>query len=238
MTPALDLAAPLFRELENQGVALQSYALALARVLPSALIIPAFGLASLATPTRVVLGLVLALSVAPAISPVLSEPSVVAYALEFARGLPLALSASAVLWASSMTGALADELAGVRGPLVSIGTEPVTALGTLLSLAVAIGFLATGGPELLVRALTAAPQLFSLAGAARDLVSGVNLAVAVAAPLVVVSIVVEVILAIAGRVAFPLQVQIVLAPLRPFLVLGALALLLDRMVELFVLALR
>lgn len=232
-----DLAALWLLELDRQGVDATRFLLAFARVLPSALLIPAFGLAPLATPIRVGFGLALAFSVAPALSGTLSGPWPLAYAGEFLRGLPVALAASAVLWASSISGALVDELRGSRSGVAGVAPEVNTPLGTLISLLVAIGFLMLGGPERLVQTLASPSLPFTPEVAARDLVHGLTLAVSVAAPLAVVSIVVEVAVALAQRMAAPLQLESVLLPLRPVLVLAAFALLLDRMVELLVLAL-
>ncbi len=233
MAPAPDIAGSLLLEFQKQGLEFSRYLAALMRVLPSVLIIPAFGLSAVALPIRLTLGAALAFSVAPALSVTVSGVAPLAYALEFARGLPVALSASAVLWASSMTGALADELRGNTGSLRSIGFESSTPLGTLLSLMVALVFLVSGGPERLVRALSHENLVFSPLAAVHDLVAGIGLAVAVAAPLVVVSVVIDVGLALASRVAHPVPLQQVLIPLKPFLLLCVLALLLERMLELF-----
>jgi len=238
VAPAPDIAGALLLEFQKQGLEFPRYVSALMRVLPSVLIIPAFGLSAVALPIRLTLGAALAFSVAPALSANVSGVGPLAYALEFARGLPVALSASAVLWASSMTGALADELRGNTGSLRSIGLESSTPLGTLLSLMVALVFLVSGGPERLVRALSHENLVFSPLVAVHDLVAGLGLAVAVAAPLVVVSVVVDVGVALASRVAFPVPLQQVLSPLKPFVLLCVVALLLERMLELFALALR
>jgi type III secretory pathway component EscT len=68
-----------------------------------------------------------------------------------------------------------------------------------------------------------------------SLTHGIEIAVAVAAPIAVVAIVVEVGLALIARAANPAYLLPVFAPLKAVLVLGATLLLLDRMLELLVL---
>jgi type III secretory pathway component EscT len=97
----------------------------------------------------------------------------------------------------------------------------------------ALVFLQSGGPERVASSL--ARDVPSVQGAALEVVgvlaSGIELAVAVAAPLVAVALVVEVASALFARAANPAFVQPLLAPLRSLAILLALALLLERMVE-------
>jgi hypothetical protein len=103
---------------------------------------------------------------------------------------------------------------------------------------VAIAFLQGGGAEQAVAALVESPEVSNSAvlEVIRVLSSGIGLAVAVMAPLLAVSIVVEVASALVARAASPAFIQPMLAPLRSFIILGALALLLERVVSFLVLA--
>jgi type III secretory pathway component EscT len=155
--------------------------------------------------------------------------------VEVARGLPVALTAAITLWAATMAGGLVDDLRGGREqaslPTVERGATP---LGALMAMLVAIVFLETGGPARVARALSN-PNLElhgPLLRAAANLVSGIELAIAVAAPVVVAAIVVEVASSLVARSANPAHLVPVFAPLRAIAILGVTALVLDRMVEL------
>jgi flagellar biosynthesis protein FliR len=232
---------PLLRALQEFDLA--SWALAWARVLPTILLVPAFGLGALALPLRLSVGLVLAASVAPALRPVAAAPGSWPLLLleEALRGLPVALAAATALWAATMAGGLIDNLRGTREPAALPNVESgATPTGVLLSMLAAIAFLETGGAARVAAALVepAALTIPPLARAAFDLASGIELAVAVAAPLLVVAIVAEVALGLLLRASGPDLLASVAAPLRSLLILGAAALLLDRMLELLVLASR
>jgi type III secretory pathway component EscT len=66
------------------------------------------------------------------------------------------------------------------------------------------------------------------------LARGIEVAVAIAAPIVVVSVVVEVGSALVARAAAPAFVQPLLAPLRSVAILAVLAVVFERVVELLV----
>lgn len=211
-----------------------------ARLAPAVLIVPAFGLRAVIAPVRIALAVALALAAGSGAVPgaVGAPLTAVGLARELFAGLPVALTAAAALWAASMAGGLADTLRGERSsvmlPNLPEGTTP---LGTLLGILVAIAFLESGGTIALVRAaLAGEPSASALVGAAVALHGGIGLAIAVAMPLVVVSIVAEVAFALTARAANPAHLMAVLAPARSVVVLGAVALLLDRAVELLVLA--
>jgi type III secretory pathway component EscT len=135
-----------------------------------------------------------------------------------------------------MAGGLVDDLRASRDqanlPIVERGATPT---GALLSMLVAIIFLETGGPARVARALADPKLEFSdpLARAAANLVSGIELAIAVAAPVLVAAIVVEVASALVSRAANPAHLSPVIAPLRSIAILGVTALVLDGMLELF-----
>ena len=212
--------------------------LAWARALPLVTIVPAFGLGAVALPIRIGLALGMALAVAPALRPVLADgvPLFAALLREAALGLPLALATSAFLWAAIMAGGLVDNLRGARenveGPFLD---EPTTPLAALLGLFAGLAFLETGGAARVASAL-AEPRLVTGLGAAVERISdAMGVAVALAAPLVAGSIVVEVALGLVARAASPAYVFPLLLPLRSLSLLVLLWIALDRVVELLVL---
>ena len=218
---------------------LRTLLLAWARVAPTVLLVPAFGLRAVAAPVRVLLGIALAVSVAPALAHSLSHEAVWPLALvtELVRGLPVALSAAAALWAAEMAGGLVDDLRGVRDVSSLPIADGASPMGALMSLSVSLVFLESGGPARVLHALTRdEPALTHVAArAVLHLTSGIELAVAVAAPIVVAAIVVEVASSLFSRAMVPAPIQPALAPLRSLLLLGVLALVLDRVVGLLAL---
>jgi len=230
--PALALPA-VFVGLEAQ---LRGWALAWARVAPALTLVPAFGLTGLPAQSRAALGLALAASIAPALTPVaVAAPFGISLLFEAARGLPVALAAAGVLWAAGMAGGLADNLRGAREtqtlPIVDGDTTP---LGALLSILVALVFLESGGAARVVAALATDHQVSHgvLWQVAAGLTHAIELALAVAAPIVAVSIVVELSNALLARAATPAAVASLLAPLRSIVILVAFALLFERMATL------
>ena len=111
-----------------------------------------------------------------------------------------------------------------------------------LSLLACAIFLSTGGPARAVGALaaagTAAPGLGPVAACARDLASGVGLAVSIGAPLLVAAIVLEIGAALVARAATPAQVHALMAPLRALGILAVMAVVLDRMAWVMAAAMR
>ena len=234
--PHTDLAQILQPMLAALGVDLRGWALAWARVTPALTLLPAFGLNALPAPTRAALGLALAVSIAPSLHPLqIGAPFGVALLLEAARGLPVAIAASGALWAAGMAGGLVDNLRGAREtqalPVVDEGSSP---LGALLSLLVALVFLESGGAARVVAALSTTPNVSHgvLWQVALGLTHSVELALAVAAPIVAVSIVLELANALVARAATPAHVVALLAPLRSILILVCFALLFERMATL------
>jgi type III secretory pathway component EscT len=182
---------------------------------------------------RVVLGLSLAFVIAPAIAPVPASGASwpLALFLEALEGLPVALGAAALLWAASMAGGLADELRGAGQSARLSMLEPDTpALGVLFGLFAALGFISLGGVSRTLEHLLVAPLEESWAlGAMRDLVGSVEIALALAAPVLGLVIVAEVAGALVARAATPAHIRPLLAPLRALVVLFGLALALDGM---------
>jgi type III secretory pathway component EscT len=134
------------------------------------------------------------LALARCLGPLASNADLLpAFASEFAKGVPAAVTAALVLWTATMAGGLMDELRGSRQPSalanVDSGASP---LGALLSMLVALVFLQAGGAAKIVEAL-AEPNLSVgvVEGIARRLTNAVELAVAVGAPVLVSTIVLE-----------------------------------------------
>lgn len=230
MTGLLEAVAAL---LEARGIELSTWALGWARVLPLVTILPAFGARLLPPVGRVVLGLVLGLLIAPALPalPASNETWPLRLITEVLRGLPVALGASALLWAASMAGGVSDELRG-GGQLARISMlEPdSSALGALFGLFAALGFLSLGGVTAALERLVAPSHPANLPLAAvSDLVASVEIALSLAAPLIALVIVVEVAGALMARAASPAHIVVLLAPLRALAVLVGLALALDGM---------
>jgi type III secretion protein T len=236
-TPGFDAAAFL-RALFGEAPDLSTWGLGVARLLPVVIILPAFGLSAVALPVRLALGVALALAVLPAataFSPAQGS-YLLALGLEALRGVPLALSSSAILWAATMAGGLVDNLRGAREP-ASLPTfeEQGTPLGALLALLAALAFLESGGAArvALASASLPAPSASPFAAAAFDLTRAIEIALAVAAPLAAVSIVVELAAALVTRAATPAHLGALIAPLRAVVLLSVAALLVERMSALF-----
>lgn len=220
------------------GVEGRAFLVAWARALPLVTIVPAFGLAAVAVPIRIVLGATMAVAVAPQLRGVASTQSPLPLLLvtEGARTVPLALATAALLWAAVMAGGLVDNLRGGREsaelPLLD---EPGPPFSALFALLMAIAFLEAGGASRLAAAL-AEPRLSATWAVATERLShAVGLAVALAAPLVVGSVLVELTAGLIARAASPAYVLSLLAPLRSLALLVLVWLSLDRIVELFVL---
>lgn len=231
------MLAALLDALRALGGDPRAWALAWARALPVLIIVPAFGLGGLSAPTRVALSLGMALSIAPALHAVAAPGIPFALALlgEAARTLPLALGTAAILWAAVMAGGVIDNLRGERSSVeLPVLDESSTPFGALFGLLAALGFLESGGAARLA-SLLAEPRLQgSFAVAAERLAQSVGVAVAIAAPLVVGSVLIEIAAAFVARAASPAYIVPLVAPVRSLGVLFVLWLVLDRIVELLV----
>lgn len=234
------LIESVVRAVESTGLELRAWSLGWARVTPAIFLVPAFGLRALPNPARIALGLAIGAAIAPAVHPIREPglPWAVSILIELARGLPVALSAAIVLWVATMAGSLVDDLRGAREHAAMPSVEPgATPSGVLVAMLVAIAFLESGGPARVASALIAPELGFGapLARAARDLAHGIELAVAVGAPVVGTAIVVEVGSTLVARAANPAHVMPLLAPLRSLAILGVFALVLERIVALLAL---
>jgi flagellar biosynthesis protein FliR len=228
------LLESLTRLLEEGGVDLAAWGLAWAKVAPIVAIVPAFGLRALSAPLRAATALVLGAILIPSMRAVVVGPGPLPILLlaEIARGTVVALSAAIPLWAATMAGGVVDALRGSQD-LVTVPTVEgrATPLGVLFSLLAGVIFLGMGGPAAVVGALAGSPSGFGdgATRAAQDIAAGIGIAVAIAAPLLAASIVVEIAGALVARAASPAHLHAFLAPIRSLALLMLTALLLNRM---------
>jgi flagellar biosynthesis protein FliR len=219
--------------LEAGGVDPAALGLAWARVTPTVVLVPAFGLRALPAPARGVLGLALAACLFPALRADAHSgaPWAALAVLEMLRGVPVAIAAAVPLWAATMAGGVVDALRAssdyVTSPVVEGRPTP---LGVPFSLLASAIFLGTGGPARAAEALaTRSPGSDPLEMAVGDLAGGIGLAVALAAPILAAAVVLELGLALLARAASPAQVQALVAPLRALGILVVLAIVFERM---------
>ena len=237
MGPDVDgsLLHAVARATHDAGWDLEGIGLAWARIAPTVVLVPAFGLKALPAPVRGTLSLVMALTIFPALVPLSSETSV-PWALrllaEVALGLPPAIAAAIPLWAATMAGGLADNLRGSQGevqiPLLEGRTGPSA---TLLGLLASSLFLLGGGPSRVLSLLLQPPALAAglLATIAAKLTGSIALALTLGAPILAASFVLELAFALVGKAASPAQLQALLAPVRGLAVLAVFALVFDRL---------
>lgn len=219
--------------------------LAWARVAPAVALVPALALRGLPPLVRVGLGFALAWGVAPAVALQLGTegPASVTQGggwflgmlWQGLLGLPVAVAAAVALWAASMAGGLVDDLrqspVHVSMPGLDSGATP---MGALLGLLAAMIFLEAGGVTQLAYALmrASAVDLSVTEWLVGQLLSGLQLAFAMAAPLVGASLVLEIVGAIVTRSAAPAFMQPLVSSFKSLALLGATALLLELMAEL------
>lgn len=224
--------------LEELGITLGTWLRAWARVMPSLVLVPAFGGAALPAAARAGLGVALAVAIAPALQPMDPSSSPLAFELlkEFVRGTPVAIGAALLVHTALMAGGTIDDLRGARdSAALPVFQGSSTALGTLLGLLVVLSFHLSGGPSRLVLALvTQAPGSGSLALIAAQISASIGLAVAAAAPLAVAAIVLGVAEALIARAASPAYIVSLLLPIRGVVLLTVAALMLDRILEFLV----
>ena len=87
----------LIDQLDASGIDLLAWGLAWARVIPTVLIVPAFGLRLFPLSARIVLAAALGLAISPALRPRVGSELLwpVEVLVQLAQGLPVALSAAA-----------------------------------------------------------------------------------------------------------------------------------------------
>lgn len=237
--PPVSLGEVLGAVFAQAGVDPRAWALGFARATPAVALIPAFGLSAVPAPSRLVLGLALGSCIAPALSESVSMtgPLLVALAREALLGLPVALLAALSIYVAAMAGGLVDDLRGAReGVTLPTFPDALPPVSLSFSLLASVAFLETGGAARVAAAL-ASPLLaapFSWSMVARAFAGAVELAFALAAPLVVSCVLLEAAGALIARAATPAFIGPVLAPLKSLALLGVLALVLDRIAELLV----
>jgi type III secretory pathway component EscT len=216
----------------RSGVDLGALGLAWARVTPTVVLVPAFGLRALPAPARAILGLAFAASIVPALAPVAhaDAPWALLALTELVRGLPVAIAAAVPLWAATMAGGVIDALRASQytasAPAVSGEATP---FGVPLGILASALFLGTGGPARIVAALATRPfPTDAVRAAAADLVAGIALAVSLGGPLLGAAVILEIALALVARAASPAQVQALVAPLRSLGILVVTAIVLER----------
>jgi type III secretory pathway component EscT len=124
-----------------------------------------------------------------------------------------------------MAGGVADALRGSSDMRSAPTVEgEATPTGIVFSLLACSMFFAAGGAAHIATALALpTTQVEPVLRASQDLTSGVTIAVALGAPLLAASVVIEVAGALIARAATPAQLHLVLAPLRALALLGVLA---------------
>jgi len=237
--PSAGLLGSAYREFTAAGLNFEGLGLAWARVLPTVVLVPAFGLRGMPTVIRLTTGVALAVCIAPGLSSTPTAGAMVtawpiALLRELARGLPVAIAAAVPLWTATMMGGTIDALRGVgeqnTPPLLEGRASP---LGNLFALLASFAFLASGGPaRVALSLLTVSGDLrHPILQAALALSSGIQLAVALASPLVAASFVIEISLALLARAASPTQMHALLAQIRSVALLAVVALLWQRFTD-------
>ena len=224
----------------HEGIDLSAMGLAWARVLPTVLLVPTFGLRALPTPMRILLGFMLALCIFPATvasaAVHVHEPWPLLVLENVLHGIPVALAAAIPLWAATMAGNLVDTLRGAQDVWNADTVEgEASHLGIVFSLLAATLFLQSGGPSRVALALATTDfPAHPILAAVHDLAAGIMLAVALGGPLLAASIVLEVAVALVARASFPAQIHALFPPLRALVLLVVMALVFERIT--FVLA--
>jgi len=232
----LGIVTWLLGRLGVAGLDLREVGLAWARAIPAVALVPAFGLRALPMAVRGVVALGLMVCVAPALRPIPLRGEWWPWLLleQALSGLPVAITAAVALWAATMAGAVVDDLrqATERTALPTLESS-TTPGGALLGMLAAIAFLQGGGPARVAAALAepGSGVVGPLRGATFNLAAGIQLAVAVAAPVIVAAVVWELGSSLMARAATPAFVAPLLAPLRSLVLLIAAALLFERMLE-------
>lgn len=227
----------LARELTRSGIDPAAWVLGAARLLPSVVLIPVFGLRALPVFGQILFALILAAAAAPAVQPLTTagEPWLFTLLSQTLGGLPVAVSAAMTLWVASMAGNLLDELrvgSASTSPSLIADSE-ASPLGILFTLGAAVMFLQLGGPARLAQALSVAGPLSeqTIRDVALALARGIQLAIVIAGPMLALLPFFELFHALLARAARPVTLTAFFAPLRAIALLAIVALLLDRFME-------
>ncbi|MCL2777251.1 MAG: flagellar biosynthetic protein FliR [Polyangiaceae bacterium] len=226
---------------------LAAMGLAWARVMPTVTLVPAFGLKALPTSARGILGLALAAAIYPSLVPIVVAERSLPWAFmaleQMALGMPVALAAAIPLWAAAQAGGLVDVLRGSPdGPGLAVIEGRASSFGVLFGVFASVVFLSTGGAARAAEALSitmnSTHPVFALLVVARNLVSGITLSLAIGAPVLAASIVLELTFALIARAASPAQVHALFAPVRALGLLAIVAIVLERIASLIALTVR
>jgi len=222
----------------DQEIGLREVGLSWARTAPVVAIVPAFGLKATPTPMRAAMALLIGLCVAPALATSASNDSYVLQLIgSSARGIPIAIAAAIPMWTATMIGGIVDSLRGTSDivNMPSVEGQP-SSMGVVQALLASTIFLGTGGPSRIAMALAKAsgPEM-GFANAALDLTGGIEIAIAIAGPVIAASLVLEIGAALIARSSSPTQIHVLLAPLRSFGILAIFALSFDRIARLLAL---
>ncbi len=206
-----------------------------AGVVPIVALVPAFLPQGVGAGPRAAVGLSLCVVLLPEVVPHGGvAPGWSELVLRFFRGCTLAVSASIAMWTAQMVGALWDELRGARDSgKALLAQAPSGPLGTLVSLFVAMTFLHLGGASLLLGRLAASPLPSRpvVLGVVENLTAGVSVALALATPLLVTQVLLEVTLALLARAASPVSLSASLAAARAVVLLAVAGLLGERLLS-------
>lgn len=225
----------LARELARSGIDPIAWLLGAARLLPSVVLIPVFGLRALPLFGQILFALILAAAAAPAIQPftAANEPWFLTLLTQALGGLPVAVGAAMTLWVASMAGNLLDELRGTAPSPSLIADSEAGPLGILFTLGAGVMFLKLGGPARLAQALSVTAPLSeqTIRDVAVALARGIQIAILIAGPMLAVLPFFELVYGLFARAARPASVTAIFAPLRAIALLAIVALLLDRFME-------
>ncbi|HEX2879720.1 MAG TPA: flagellar biosynthetic protein FliR [Polyangiaceae bacterium] len=204
-----------------------------ARALPLIVLVPVFALRGAPLPLKFAMAFALVATVLPTgvEGNMPSEPWPLLIARELVAGLPIALGAAALLWAATMAGdVVADSYQDTGAAAFDAVPGARSGLGVLFSLLGAAGFIEVGGPARLLRALAASPSPGGLSlttlGSKQwwlqivtQVLGAIDLALAIAGPLLAVSFVSQVAVALTLRASLPLSLGPALPALRAVIVL-------------------
>lgn len=232
--PTEEVATVALRELRDSGLDPSAWGMALARMLPTVLIVPAFGAGYLPIAVRLGIGVALAASIAvgmngppAALTP--HAPWILALVTEGLRGVPVAVAAALSLWAAMVAGGLSETTLPLSSRRSRAATGP---LSGLLGIAACVVFLETFGAERVAERLssTLAP-LGAIRGGVRDFTVGLDVGVSLAIPILVVALTVDIAVGLAER-ELPLRRALPTAAIRTLAVLVASSALFDSTLEL------
>lgn len=173
--------------------------------------------------------------VAPALAGAVPvPPGPVSLLGEVLKGVPVALTAAAGIWAATMAGGVVDILRDPNpGPGPAAVDRDASGIGVLLTLAVATIFLQAGGAAQIARALADPALAFELplVAATASIARGIEIAVAVAGPVACSAILLDVVAGLSSRAAVSVSLLGLWPPVRAVALLAVSALLLSRMAE-------